>query len=152
MKEGIHEDFRGHDEDLGIGIGLDVAREETEGNVRIFARKLGVLLIGQGLDRTRVDDFLAIRRRRRRKMLECEFRRQRLARSRVRRDEDMVALQNALDGILLKRTQIERVLFKMGLNDVLTVFAIDVGVAENDHDDGDGVYDDVTILFSYSMF
>lgn len=124
MKQCIHENFRRHNEHLGIGIGFNVACEQPEGNVGIFARKFGIFLVGKGLDGTGVDDFFpqdivgqAVARKRAaaRKMLNRKFSRQGFSRAGVGRDQDVLPIENASNGLFLKRTEFKRVLGKDGV-------------------------------------
>ena len=101
----VAQNLRRHDDDLGVGAELDVARHDADRVVLELGSEVVVFLVGEGLDGGRVKDPFALGQA----MVDLVFAHEGLARARLGTDKDMVALVNGRNGVLLEGVQGERI-------------------------------------------
>jgi len=109
LVEFIQENFRGHDENLCVGVEFDVAGNEAERDVWIFLAEFVKLLVAEAFNGHGVNDFFALTY----EIFKREFACKSFATAGVSGHENVVALHDALDGVFLENTQTVWVFFKV---------------------------------------
>jgi hypothetical protein len=85
---------------LGTGVDFNIPRQKTERNMGIGLSELEIFLIGKGFDGASIDDFFALTG----PMLDGKLGGKCFSRTRMRSNQNMLVLENALDGIFLEIT------------------------------------------------
>ena len=120
-KEVVHQNFGGHEEHLGSGIGFNVSRQKTETDVGIGLCELEIFLVGKRLDGTGIDDFFALTG----PVLYGEFRGECFSGAGVCGYQNMLVLENALDGVFLEIAERIGVVGKFGEVGLIPFFGAD---------------------------
>ena len=101
FEQKIEEDLRGHNNNLGIGLKADISCHETHRGIWELLGEIGELLIGQGLDGSRVEDATTARQY----LVNGRLAHERLTTPCLGTNQNIVILVNGFERVLLEGIQ-----------------------------------------------